>query len=327
MVFSNFTRLALLGPVVLAALTLGRPAPVGAQKAAFKSGVDMVPLTVTVTDAAGRHITGLTSGDFTVFEDGVEQRLSFFASEAVPVDVALVIDASSSMRGDLPLVRKAACGLVRTLRPSDRGVVVELRDTVRISQALTSDQHQIEATIHAVTASGATALYDGLYVMLREFERARGGSSEIRRQVLILISDGVDTRSHLPFEEVIELARRVGVNIYIIALRGPETLVPGSDRARTVLKAEFAMRAFANETGGRAFAPKAASELPAIYDSIAQELANQYELGYVPVKAGGFGEFRRVLVRLAASTSSLARTRSGYYASRTPGFRSDLAAR
>ena len=82
----------------------------------FKSGVAMVPLTVTVTDTTGKHVTGLTGNDFTVFEDGVEQPLSFFACDEVPVDVALVVDTSGSMRADLPLVQSAAIGLVRKLR-------------------------------------------------------------------------------------------------------------------------------------------------------------------------------------------------------------------
>jgi Ca-activated chloride channel family protein len=327
MTFCHFTRSALSVPVALSALTLSNPAPARAQQAPFKSGVDMVPLTVTVTDVAGKHVTGLTGGDFTVFEDGVEQPLSFFASEDVPVDVTFVIDASSSMNADLPLVQKAACGLVRTLGASDRGLVAELRDTIRIPQPLTSDHSQIEATIHAVTVFGSTALYDGLYVMLKELGRTRSGNPEIRRQVLILLSDGVDTTSHLPFDEVLELARRVGVNIYTIALRTPADLPPGSNNERTFLKAEYTMRAFAREAGGRAFFPKAASELPAIYNEIAVELANQYQLGYVPIKPGGDGAFRRVVVRLAPRTNATARTRSGYYASRTPGPLPALAAR
>ena len=128
MAVHSFTKVALAVPMALSALTLGNPAAVRAQHAPFKTGVDMVALTVTVTDGAGKHITGLTGNDFTVFEDGAQQPLSFFASEDVPVDVALVIDASASMRPDLPLVQKAACGLIRKLRAFDRGAVVEVKD-------------------------------------------------------------------------------------------------------------------------------------------------------------------------------------------------------
>jgi len=319
MAFRKFTRQALSMSAALAALTLGNLAPVRAQHAPIRSGVDVVPLAVTVTDREGRHITGLTGGDFAVFEDGVEQPLSFFASGDVPLDVALVIDASASMRADLPIVQKAACALVRKLRASDRGAVVELKDAIRIPQPLTTDHRQIEASLQALTASGSTALYDGLYVMLKEFDRARGGNTEIRRQVLILFSDGLDNTSHLPFEDVMELARRVGVSIYVIALRGEAARLPRAQQTDIVLHAEYSMRTVAREAGGRAFFPRTAAELPGIYGTIAQELVSQYDLAYVPVKPGGDGAFRRLFVRIAPRTNALARTRTGYYANRAPG--------
>lgn len=301
----------------LAALVLRGPAPVRAQGAVFKSGVDMVPLTVTVTDTSGRHVTGLTGDDFTVFEDGVEQPLSFFAVDVVPIDVALVLDTSESMAADLPLVRSAACGLVSRLRASDRGAVVEIKDAARIPQPFTSDRAQIERAIGALSTSGSTALYDGLYIALKEFEGVRRANLHVRRQALVLLSDGVDTRSHLAFEDVMDLARRVGVNIYVIALRGDVPLTSRKKLDGSILQAEYAMGTVARESGGRTFFPKYARELPAIYTAIAQELATQYELGYVPARPGGDGAFRRIAVRVPPRTNALARTRSGYYAART----------
>jgi Ca-activated chloride channel family protein len=189
---------------------------------------------------------------------------------------------------------------------------MEVRDAVRIPQPLTSDRGQIESTIRGMRASGNTALYDGLYVVLKELDRARRESPEIRRQALVLLSDGIDTTSRLLFDDVIDLARRVGVSIYAIALRGSAIPLRRAEQDESVLRAEYAMRTFAREAGGRAFFPRSAQELPAIYDAIALELANQYELGYVPLKPGGDGAFRRLAVRLAAT--GLPRTRSGYYA-------------
>jgi Ca-activated chloride channel family protein len=185
---------------------------------------------------------------------------------------------------------------------------------VRINQPLTSDQGQIQATIHAMRASGNTALYDGLYIMLKEFDRARRDNREVRRQALVLLSDGLDNASHLLFEDVMELARRVGVNIYVIALRGQAGQLARAQQDNDVLRAEYAMRTVARETGGRAFFPRSSFELAGIYDTIAQELASQYELGYVPVNRGGANAFRRVAVRMVRATNALARTRSGYYA-------------
>ena len=175
----------------------------------------------------------------------------------------------------------------------------------------------MERAIRALSTSGSTALYDGLYVVLREFERERRASAQVRRQALVLLSDGVDNRSRLGFDDVVELARRVDVNIYVVALRGDVVLVPRAERDGSILRAEYSMGAVARESGGRSFFPKSARELPAIYTSIAQELASQYELGYMPARPGGDGAFRRVEVRLPPQTNALARTRSGYYASRT----------
>jgi Ca-activated chloride channel homolog len=282
----------------------------------FKSGIEMVPLTVTVTDPAGKYVTGLADSDFTVVEDGVQQPLSFFASDHVPLDVALVLDTSGSMRADLPLVRSAALGLVHTLRDNDRGAVVEVKNTAGIPQPFTSDRARLEEAIRGLAASGSTALFDGVYVVLKEFERQRQANQEVRRQVLVLLSDGMDTQSRLGFDDVMDAARRAGVNIYIIALTGKVALVPRAERDSDALRAEYNMGAMARESGGRTFFPKAARELPGIYTAIAQELASQYELGYIPVRPGGDGAFRRVMVRIAPGVNALARTRAGYYALR-----------
>jgi Ca-activated chloride channel family protein len=303
----------------LGALALSGSVRLEAQGAPIKTGVEMVPLTVTVTDASGRYVTGLSDSDFTVVEDGVQQPLAFFANDHVPLDVALVLDTSSSMRADLPLVQSAAVGLVRALRDSDRGAVVEVKGTAAIPQPFTSDRAQIESAIRSLSASGKTALFDGMYVVLKEFERQRRSNQEVRRQVLVLLSDGLDTQSRLAFEDVMDVARRVGVNIYVIALEGPSALLPRADRKSEQLRAEYNMGAIARESGGRTFFPTTARELPGIYTAIAQELASQYELGYIPVRPGGDGAFRRVMVRIAPAANALARTRSGYYAQRSPG--------
>jgi Ca-activated chloride channel family protein len=297
----------------LTLFALGSSPTLDAQKP-FKSGIEMVPLTVTVTDASGKYVTGLADSDFTVVEDGVQQPLSFFASDHVPLDVALVLDTSSSMRADLPLVQGAALGLVHALRDNDRGSVIEVKNTAGIAQPFTSDRAAIEQAIRRLAASGSTALFDGVYVVLKEFQRERQMNQEVRRQVLVLLSDGLDTQSRLGFDDVMEAARRAGVNIYVIALTGKTALIPRAERDSEVLRAEYNMGAMARESGGRTFFPKTARELPGIYTAIAQELASQYELGYIPVRPGGDGAFRRVMVRLGPGVNALARTRSGYYA-------------
>ena len=310
-------RIVLVLAAVSGALVLHGSSRVNAQSVPFKSGIDMVPLTVTVTDPTGKHVRGLTAEDFTVFEDGVRQSVAFFAGDEVPVDLALVLDTSDSMRADLSLVQSAASGLVGKLGPADRGAVVEVNDRAAIPQGFTSDRAKIEAAIHRLSTSGSTALYDGLYIVLKEFERERRATRDVRRQVLVLLSDGLDNNSHLSFEHVMDLARRVGVNIYVIVLRRGVAGVPRAELDGSVLKADYMMGTVARESGGRTFFPKSPRDLPAIYRAIAQELVSQYELGYTPMRPVGDGAFRRVMVHVRPQTNALARTRSGYYAVRT----------
>ena len=146
-----------------------------------------------------------------------------------------------------------------------------------------------------MSTSGATALYDGLYVVLKEFERERRAATQVRRQVLVLLSDGIDTKSRLTFEDVMDLARRAGVNIYVIALQGDVALVP---RARSwtapILRAEYTMGAVARESGGRTFFPKSARELPAIYDG---DRAGARQPVRARLHAGAAGRRRRLQTR------------------------------
>src|SRR5262249_22671748 len=159
----------LMGSLLMAvAVAITAASNAGAQ-GAFKSGVDMVPLTVTVTDASGKYVRGFTERDFAVFENGVQQSLSFFASEAVPGDVARVLGVGGSMAADMPRVREAANGLVRSLRPSDRVAVVAVRTSVGMPQQSTSEHERVTAAIDALRSSGSSAVYDGLYIALKEF--------------------------------------------------------------------------------------------------------------------------------------------------------------
>jgi Ca-activated chloride channel homolog len=302
---SRYRMIGLLTIVLVAAAT----SELGAQRAVFRTGVEMVPLTVTVTDARGNYVTNLADRDFVVFEDGVPQSVSFFAAEQVPTDLAIVLDVSASMRPHLPLVRRAAAGLIRSLDATDRAMVVAVKNAIGIPQGLTSDQRQVEAAIQELAASGDTSLYDGVYIALKELERERLASTEIRKQAIVLLSDGLDTTSRLGFDDVMDVARRAGVNVYVIAMPMGTIPVARHEQEGHILRAEYAMRSLAREAGGRSFFPKRVQELPAIYSEIAQELANQYELGYLPLVARDRG-FRRISVRVE---NAVTRTRSGYF--------------
>ncbi len=251
-----------------------------------------------------------------MFENGVQQSVSFFASEPVPVDVALVLDVSGSMAVDMPRVREAADGLVRSLRPSDRAAVVAVRTSVGIPQQFTTEHERVTAAIDVLRSSGSSAIYDGLYIALKEFARERRDHAEVRRQVLVLLSDGLDNASHVSADEIADAARRADMSIYVVALTDPAPRAHSTPWNVEQERATYTMRALAQDSGGRIFFPTAPTELAAVYGAIARELACQYDLGYVPARPGD-GTFRRIAVRLLAPASGTARTRSGYHAARS----------
>jgi Ca-activated chloride channel family protein len=284
-----------------------------AQSRPFRSGVELVPLTVTVTDRAGRHVPNLTAADFAVFEEGQRQTLSHFAADHVPLDVGFLIDTSSSMRDTLTLARKAACGLVRQLRAGDRGAVSGIGSQVVVYQSMTPDLARVDAALRATSAYGNTALYDAVYIALRQYQQERSQAAEVRRQAIVLLSDGRDTASHVLFEDLLDLVRRVDVTIYVVSLATDISPAQAAMRDRASADSAHALRKLATESGGWLFTPRQARELPAIYDAIADELRNQYVIGYLPATMSSDGAFRRVSVGVLGPRGGTARTRAGYY--------------
>ena len=290
-------------------------ASVLAQSASFRSGVALVPLTVTVTDRAGRYVPGLTAADFAIFEEGQRQAISHFASGDVPIDMGFVLDTSDSMRDHLRLAQQAARGLVRHLREGDRGAVAEIASSVSVPQSMTADLLRVDEALRSTHANGNTALYDALYMVLRQYQQERQRSTQFRRQVVVLLSDGIDTSSHVTFEDVLDLVRRVEATIYVASLGEDRALLKNVPGDRRSFESAHALNTLARESGGRLFTPHAARELPAIYDAIAQELSHQYVIGYVPGQ-GANGTFRHISVGVLQPRVGLARTRAGYYADR-----------
>ncbi len=285
--------------------------PAHARQAVYKNGVDLVPLTVTVTETSGRHVTGLSRDDFSVFEDGVLKDLTFFSSERVPTDLALVLDISGSMKMHLSLIKEAAAGLVEMLRPGDRASVNTVTRFAKVAQTLTADSARVVSAIRQLSAAGETSLYDGLYIALRGLEAARL-HGETRKQAVVVLTDGFDTTSRLAFEDVRTLAVSLGVSVYVIAPPLAPSWGPPDTDMRQV---QFELRTLAMDTGGRLFPSTAMTQLPAVASAIVVELAHQYELAYVADRRTASPGFRRVTVRVANAT---ARTRAGYFASGPP---------
>jgi Ca-activated chloride channel family protein len=306
---------------VIVSLALAAVLPAAAQSAAtsqasqptlFRSGASLVALNVTVTGPDKRFVAGLALNDFAVYEDGIQQDLQFFESNAVPVDLIVLIDASSSMRHRLDIVHQAALGFINTLRPGDRGAVVAFNDNVSVVQGLTGDRALLESAVKGIVANGGTALNNAIYVALKQFGRSARDTSQIRRQALAVLSDGNDTASLLSFDDVLEVAHKSGVTVYPIALASDFEPQPAGTRGFS--QSQYSMRKLAQETGAQAFFPLKVHELPAIYAAIAQELSYQYSIGYSPRDPRPDGRFRRIDVRVTTRPELKPRARTGYIA-------------
>ena len=278
------------------------------QTQVFRTGTDVVLLNVTVADTSGRHIGGLTADDFQVLEDGVPQTITNFSREPRPISLSLVIDSSTSMEQRMPIAQQAAIGFVRRLTPADTAQVIDFDSQPIVLQPFTNDAAALERAITRTSAGGSTSLYNAVYVALSELRQAHARiAADIRRQAIVLLSDGEDTSSLKTAEEVIDLAKRTDTLVYAISLRDRE------ERARGQWsEADFVLRSLAQETGARAYFVNDASELEAIYVQIADELANQYTLGYTSTNSKRDGEWRRITVK-TTRPGTVARTRSGYY--------------
>ena len=282
----------------------------------FRSAVDLVSLNVIVTDNRDRFVTGLAQKDFSVFEDGVAQDVSFFAATNVPLDLAILLDTSSSMSDKLATVQEAAVGFASHLRSGDRVTVVSIKDSARVLHDLDGDIAGACETIRKTTASGGTALYNGVYTTIRQMQKVHGSDGgEMRRQAIAVLTDGDDTTSLVTFDDLLTLAKQAGIAIYTIALKSqyPVALLGAG---KETSESDFAMKALAQETGARSFFPTDISQLAGVYSSITQELASQYALGYTSSNSKRDGGYRRIFVRVD-EPNVRARTRSGYIVTKT----------
>jgi Ca-activated chloride channel family protein len=273
----------------------------------FRGGVELVSLSVTVTDGS-KFVTDLDQSVFEVFEDGVKQDLTNFSRVQQPIALAILLDTSNSMDTKLRTAQEAAIGFVRRMRPDDTIEIIDFNSQVRIAQPFTSDIGKLEHAIRQTSVNGSTSLYNAIYVSLRELKKERARTAEeIRRQAIVVLSDGDDTTSLVGYDDVLDLAKRSETSIYAIGLRQ-------SDMGRPQFKeAEFVLRQLSQETGGRAFFPNTVMELPKIYEQISEELASQYSMAYSSKNPVRNGAWRRILVRIARPGLT-ARTRQGYYA-------------
>ena len=277
----------------------------------YRGGTDVVLLSVTVTDSAGHHVPGLKSEDFRVFEDGVLQDVTHFSAQPEPVSLSLLLDTSNSMELDnrMAMAQLAASGFVGRLGPNDVAQIVDFDTTTKILSDFTNDKAVLDRAIRLAKAGGATSLYNTIYAALSDLKRLRGQrAGETRRQAIVLLSDGEDTSSIVPNEDVIDLAKRSEVVVYAIAVVNKE---PTPTRGWN--EAEFVLRSLTRETGGRVFFVTDPQQLPAIYIQVSEEIANQYSVGYSSKNTKRDGVWRKISLQVVKGNAT-PRTRTGYYA-------------
>ena len=275
------------------------------------SRVDLVSLSVSVTDRVNHYVADLEQQDFTVFEEGAPQSVTYFRKSEAPLVLTLLLDSSSSMQLKLPTAQRAAIGFVEQLGPADAASVLQFGTRVTTLQELTRDRAALVAAIRRAVADGQTALYTAAYVALRQL----GGvtvadqGEGLRRRVLVVLSDGKDNASALSDNDVLDAASRSDTVIYSIALRALDAFDSSDDD-----NSSFLLRQLAERTGGRIFMVRDAQELTDVYRRIHEELQHQYTLAYASRRPPD-GSWRRLRVQVTRS-GVLARTKEGYFAPR-----------
>ncbi len=280
----------------------------------IRTAVNLVVLHVSVLNDRSAFVPGLKEENFRVFEDKVEQKLSVFKQEDVPVSFGLVVDNSGSMRDKRPQVNAAALTFVKTSNPQDEGFVVNFNDDYYLDTEhdFTSDLQEMKTALERIDARGSTALYDAL---IGSLDHLRKGTRD--KRVILVVTDGEDNASRHSLENAVEQAQRSNAVIYAVGVFSDDDI---KHNHRAMKKARSALSELASATGGLAFFPEDAGDTEAICTQIARDIRNQYTMAYYPTNTARDGSFRNVHVEVIPPRGAgklSVRTRSGYYAPRT----------
>ena len=258
--------------------------------------VQFVELYTTVLDRRGRPVDGLTREMFQVAEDGERQEIRRFEQvRDLPIHAGILLDVSASMEEELTTTRDAALQFFQQIiRPKDRAAVITFNDRPNLTVQFTNQVSDLAGGLAGLKAERGTALYDSLIFSLYYFNGVRG------QRALLLLSDGKDEHSRFSFDDALEYARRAGVTIYPVGLDLPRT------ERRQLTK-------LAEETGGQSFFIDSATELPAIYAQIEEELRSQYLIAYQSSNPDASGDFRTVELTLPGRPGLEVKTLRGYY--------------
>ena len=284
----------------IAAIVVGAVAL--AAQPTFRGGVYLATFGVTVLDRKDQIVTDLTKDDFEVLEDGKPQRVDVFArgdgDTSPAMHVGLMLDASGSMAADLKLARSAAIRFLNLLPAAQDVTLVDFDTQVRITRYPQRDFPRLIERIRQRKPDGWTALYDALGTYLDGADQAEG------RTVMVMYTDGGDTRSALRFDETLTLLKASRVTVYAIGL------VDNTGSARFELQRR--LQQLVEPTGGQAFFPAAMKDVESAYDKVLAEITGQYHLGYLSANPATDGAWRKVEIKLKRPGLKV-RSRKGYY--------------
>jgi Ca-activated chloride channel family protein len=283
----------LLVSVAVPAMLAGQPM--------FRTGTQVVPLYVTVTDATKRLVPGLQQDEFTVLDNGAPQELSVFDNNPRPFSVVVMLDTSLSMTLNLDLVKRAAEQFLLRLTPEDRGMVGAFNDKIQFATELTDDRDTLIGSLNDLMFGNPTRLYDAIDQSIDQLRPVEG------RRVVLAFTDGDDTASKKDLGDVLTRARDEEVMVYAIGLESTMTIQGVRQRTRP----DRGLRKLADETGGGYFELKTTSELGSTFTRVAEELRAQYVLGFAP--AAMDGKVHKLEVRLKQPGLN-ARARKSYLA-------------
>lgn len=284
--------------------SLAAAAPAAAQT--FRSDVDLVHFSIVVTDKQGVPIADLKAEDFEVKEAGQAQTIKFFAvgdpENAPPLHIGFLLDTSGSMEDDIKDVRTAAIKFLNAMDSAVDITLVDFDTEVRVARYAAGEYPRLIERIRARKPDGYTALYDALGVYLN------GADSQSGQKVLIMYTDGGDTRSALNQKDVIDLLRASDVTVYVVGYLEHQGSGVTAQRQQ--------LDRFAQMTGGQAFFPVSLKEIDKMYEKIQREIAARYSIGYTSSDERTNGAWRRVDVRLKRPDLKgvRLRTRDGYFA-------------
>lgn len=278
----------------------------------FKIGTEEVLLDVAVIDQSGKPIMNLTESDFTIFEDKVKQPIESVRAVDAPLSLGIVIDTSGSMRTKLQTVSDSALNLVKQLKENDEAFIAQFKAEAELLRDFTRDKRELEDGLNELFTGGGTALLDAI-IATADHAQEKGKQ---RKKALVVITDGVEKNSSWKEKEVIKAIQEDDVQVYLIGILDESEEGTSLFGKSATKKAKDLLIHLAEDSGGRAFFPKDASEMPAVMAQVAKDLRSQYVVSYMPTNDKKDGTYRsiRVLATPKDNRKLIVRTRQGYTA-------------